>query len=410
MSKHLVNALNGEAWSVSGLVFDLNDKLDDEGRPLSERRAVAAVRAGVEMEMRECPYKDARHGKLMNVSALEQIAQHFDPVLADIAAFRRQLGGESANWFHILAGVLDQLAGPAFFLLEQRDPMARVPTATAVGHKLAEGYFGVLRGLHESLALDEGLPVTSEALLARVVQTGALIGQSEVCAGSTKMLQRATEALIDGRPEGDELLPSARLERACCLALQVQLGILWDLYDRAHLAELMCAKTSTQLVPANDFLRRKLASAVLEHGSLQVRRPGATALPAVLTVEKHEQLGAALQERARPEVLQDDLNDAMALLQQPGSVLGYTGNREAMAQRVACYLHGYRLFKSEISRLELELRRAIGYDDEVAIQLGGLAFPLSRALPWYELILGRRMGNEGRMTGTSTGLRHSKPL
>ena len=94
MSKNLVDALNGGAWSVSAVIFDLNDMLDDEGRPISERRANAAVRAGVEMDMRECPYAGIRHGRLMNTSALAQVSHHYNPVMGEIAAFRRQTAGE----------------------------------------------------------------------------------------------------------------------------------------------------------------------------------------------------------------------------------------------------------------------------------------------------------------------------
>ena len=75
MSKSLVEALSEGAWSVSAVVFDLNDIVDNEGRPVSERRADAAARAGVEMEMRQCPYAGIRHDKWMNVSALAQISR-----------------------------------------------------------------------------------------------------------------------------------------------------------------------------------------------------------------------------------------------------------------------------------------------------------------------------------------------
>ena len=60
MSKSLEDALSEGAWSVSAVMFDLNDTLDDEGRPISERRADAEARVGVEMDMRECPFSGIR--------------------------------------------------------------------------------------------------------------------------------------------------------------------------------------------------------------------------------------------------------------------------------------------------------------------------------------------------------------
>ena len=48
MSKSLVNALGDGAWSVSEVIFDLNDMLDDEGRPISERRCPRAATTAAE--------------------------------------------------------------------------------------------------------------------------------------------------------------------------------------------------------------------------------------------------------------------------------------------------------------------------------------------------------------------------
>ena len=406
MSKNLINALHGEAWSISALVCDLSDQLDDEGRPLAERRAEATVRAGVTMEMRECPYKDARHGKLMNVSALTQIAEHLEPVLADISAFRHAAGAEP-DWSQILAGVMDKLAAPACHLITHRDAPTPIPARVAVGHKLAEGYLGVMRKLLERIALGESIPVSTEVFLEIVHQSGALFGASEVCAGSTAMLQHTTEALIDGQPETTQTVDPIRLLIARDLALQVQMGVLWELYDRVHLSQLMDTEIASQLKPCNDFLQAKLNEAQREHGQVQAARPLPAALPRELDSATREQLGIALQDQASPAELQPDIAIHLALLGQPGSVIAYRGDHQTMAHRVANYLHCYRLFLTALTQLEWRLRKSLDYHTQAPVKLGGLAFPLPQALPWFELILGCRMNEAGHLQGSQVGVRQT---
>ena len=273
MSKNLVDALNGGAWSVSAVIFDLNDMLDDEGRPISERRANAAVRAGVEMDMRECPYAGIRHGRLMNTSALAQVSHHYNPVMGEIAAFRRQTAGKDATWSDILAAILDPLARPAVHLLQQRNARGPVPAQVAVGHKLAAGFFGVMRTLHERLALGADLPVSTEAFLDLVEETGALVGPAEACAGSPQMLRKASTILVEGGTANETTLDQARLDMARCLGQQVQLGIFWQLYDRRHVWELIRGQ---RLVPCNIFLMRKLERAMEEASPSAPPRPDRT--------------------------------------------------------------------------------------------------------------------------------------
>lgn len=405
MSKSLLDALGNGAWSVSSVVFDLNDMLDDEGRPISERRADAVARAGVEMEMRQCPYAGIRHDKWMNVSALAQISRYYNPVLEEIAAFRRQAEGESATWADILAGVIDQLARPAIYLLQQRNAQGPVPAQMAVGHKLAAGYFGVMRGLHERLALGAELPVTAESFLKLVDETGALVGASEVCAGSYPMIRKASTILVEG--DADCLLEfdRLRLDIARCLALQVQLGIFWQLYDRVHLWALIRGEFRERLTPFNNFLVSKLERAGGEVSADVPPPPLGARLPRALDAQLRGRLEDALRDVADPQALEEDLRTATELLEEPGSVIRYNGKAAPFALRVAHYLNARRLFMHEISRLELELREHLDFAGEMPISLGAAVFPEPQALPWYELILGRRLGADGHLTGNSTGLR-----
>ena len=409
MSKSLVDALGTGAWSVSAVVFDLNDMLDDEGRPISERRADAAVRAGVEMEMRECPYAGIRQGKLMNTSALVQISHYFNPVMTEIAAFRRQAGGKDASWDDILACVVDQLSRPAIYLLQQRSEQGPVPAQTAVGHKLAAGFFGVMRGLHERLALGAQMPVITATFLQLVDEMGALVGASEACAGSPQMIRRATLALVEGNADSPLELDPLRITIARCLALQVQLGIFWDLYDRVHLWSLIRGEFSEHLTPCNTFLSRKLESAMNDADAFAPTRPHGDRLPHALDAQLRDRLAESLRDAAAPQALAEDLRTATELLHEPGCAICYGGAAETLALRVANYLNTRRLFVAELSRLELELRGYLNFPSATPIRLGAAVFPTPHALLWYELILGRHLGADGHLTGSSTGVRVALP-
>ncbi|HEY6096398.1 MAG TPA: hypothetical protein VIU93_15765 [Gallionellaceae bacterium] len=409
MSKSLVDALGDGAWSVSAVMFDLNDMVDDEGRPISERRADPAVRAGVEMEMRQCPYHDARHGKWMNASALAQVTQYYTPVLEELAAFRRQVNGADASWSDILAGVIDQLARPAIYLLQQRSERGPVPAQMAVGHKLAAGMFGVLRSLHERHAVGVNVPVSGASFMQLVDETGALVGASEVCAGSLKMIDKVSIALVEGKSDSQVGIDRTRVDIARCLALQVQMGIFWELYDRVHLWSLLRGEHRQRLRPFNDFLVRKLDQDAAALAALAPARPDGARLPAALDAQARIRLADALRDEAAAHVQEEDVRAATALLNEPGSAIRYDAEVAPFAQRVARYLGTHRLFVDELSRLELELRSYLGFAADAPIRLGGAVFPMPQALPWYELILGRRIGTHSHLTGSSTGLRVASP-
>ncbi|MDH5354552.1 MAG: hypothetical protein OEY09_08930 [Gammaproteobacteria bacterium] len=405
MSKSLDNALAGGPWSVSAIIFDLNDTLDEEGRPISERRADASARVGVEMEMRECPFAGIRHNKLMNVSALAQITRYFNKVQAEIATFRRQAGGETACWDDILAGVIDQLAGPAIYLLQQRNDGSLIPAQIAVGHKVAAGFFGVLRGIHERLILGGELPMSVESFMQQVDKQEALVGASEVCAGSPKMIGIACAALIEGTCEQEVEFDPLRIDVARCLALQVQLGIFWDLYDRVHLWSLVRGEFRERLTPGNSFLKGRLETIEKGLDENMPSRPDSDVLPDTLDAEMRRRLTEALNEAAEAEVLERDLQDATELLKEGKGIIGYNGNKKALALSVANYLNTYRLIETELSRIELQLREHLGFPGDSPIRLGSASFPAPQALPLYELTLGRRLGEDGHLTGSSVGTR-----
>ena len=404
MSKSLKEALGEGAWSVSAVVFDLNDMLDDEGRPVSERRADAAVRAGVEFDMRACPYHDIREGHLMNVSALAQITQYQHDAFVEMSAFRRAASA-SPTWFDMLACIVDLLSQPAIYLLQQHSERGPVPARMAVYHKLAAGFFGVLRNIHERLAKGENITLSTDRLMEIVHETGALLGANEACAGPPQMIRRACAALVDGSEDRNIEISPQRLAIARCLGLQVQLGIFWDLYDSVHQWELIRGELRQLLAPANAFLEKKLQDAYNGLGSTMPPRPDCAMLPAVIEMPLRGKLGEALCETTDPQELAEDVDATTRLLNEPGSAIRYTGDVATMALRVARYLHVYHLIVAELNRLELELRGYLGYAADTPIRLGTAAFPKPQALPWYELIVGKHLGADGHLTGSTTGVR-----
>jgi hypothetical protein len=341
----------------------------------------------------------------MNMSALVQVSTHYNAVMAEIAAFRRQSGTGASTWPDILAAVLDQLARPTLHLLQQRDARRPVPAQVAVGHKLAAGYFGVMRTLHERLALGAELPVSTQVLLDLVDETGALVGPAEVCAGSPQMIRNASTILIEGGASKDVELAPSRLAMARCLALQFQLGIIWQFYDRGHLWELIHGATRQQLVPANLSMARKLERAAAEIAPAVPPAPDVARLPVALDGAARERLGTALQDAADPQLLDEDRRSAELLLGEAGSAIRYEGAAAPFALRVAHYLAVRRLFVDALGQLERDLRTQLGFPLETPVRLGATVFPMPQALPWYELVLGRRIGDDGHLTGSSFGLR-----
>jgi len=407
MSKSLQDALDEKAWSVSAVIFDLNAMHDDEGRPISERRADAMARVGVEMEMRKCPFNDIRDNKWMNVSALTQIAHYYNDVLAEMAAFRSKTKNNNSpdSWDDILAGVVDLLAGPAIYLLQQRNLQDPVPAKIAVGHKLAAGMFGVLHDLNERLALGDTIPVTTDSFLNLIDETGALVGASEACAGSMPMIRKACTALLEGIADTCVELDPLRFDLARCLALQVRLGSFWYLYDRFHLWSLVVGEYRNQLIPFNRFLERKIEYAGSTLTKHLPPKANSAMLPSTLDAKLRKTLAAALNNTADPQILQQDLHTVTELLNETDNAICYNGDTELFAINIANYLNAYRLFKAEISRVELELRKHLGFSAEPPILLGTAVFPSPKALHWYELILGRKLGEDDRLTGSSIKIR-----
>lgn len=400
MPKVLSNALADKPWSVSALMFDIDDVLDDEGRPVSERRANVATRVGVEMEMRLCPFGGIRDGKWMNISALSQITKYYKDVMLELAAYRLAQQDESYRWQDTLACIVDLYAGPAIYLLQNRDASAPVPAKIAVYHKLAAGMFGVIKQIFERLVSGDPIPVTSDSFMQMIDDTGALVGTSEACAGSPKMIRSVVEAMMEAGAESDGIIDAQRLQLARMLSSQVQIATYWRLYDRSHLRRLLVGDFGASLEPSNFFLKQKLDAEIAELNK-QVVHPllNFELLADFLDAGDRRCFVQAINDTAAMGELQEDVKAAGDLLHKGNSAVRYRGDVETLAMSVAHYLYAYRLFKSTLCAIELQMRDILNYSRAVPVQLGGAAFPLPRAQKWYELVLGRNVGDDGHLTG-----------
>lgn len=418
MSKLFANALSGQAWSLSELVFDLDDCLDDEGRPVSERRAVMAVRAGVEMDMRMCPFDDERKGQWMNASALTQVSQHYNAAMSGLVSVRQaQIDRGDTGWLPVQAAVIDLLLQPALerLALGSNAGSGRIPALAAVAHKLGAGFFGVMRQVCEKHAGGRTLDCTAEAFLDFVARKKALIGASEVCAGSPQMIRRASDSLFNatvGAGMQPFVVPQARLEIARILALQVQLGTFWRLFDEVHWFQLCCSPLKQDLLPFNQHLRQRLEFES-NQCPLVSPLPDAAALPALAEIDR-KRLQALLDANVEVAELAEDQQRILELLAQGPTVVALKGDSRWLVQQLSLYLYGYRLFRSLLADLETELRAWLWQLPEVAssglnanagFQPGRMIFAVPRALPWYECLVGCRMDGSGRLNGSVTGLR-----
>lgn len=391
--KSIEAAASGSPWCVAGVIRDLEYVRDDEGRPVAERRAPSAVKAGAPMELRACPYHDERKGHPMNVSALAQITRYLEPVLDEIATFRATAAESAPTWPNVFAAVVDQLAGPALHLLQAEDPDAPVPALRAVGHKLAAGYYGLVQGLVVEEAWGRGGPVSVATFLEFVRVRKGLLGASEVCAGPPGMIARASAVLIDGTGPTTVVLDPKRVEIAHALADQMRTGLAWELFDRRHEEALLLDIVGRRRArPRNPFIARKLDRRFEEIGASdgpdrdvepnygRLLPSGAAALLDALT-PRHRGLDLELIRCV-----------ASALDRDEGAVeLQGSGTTPRVARALAEYLRVHRATVSQLWRSEMRLRELLGFPAQVPVKFDAAVFPRARALDWYEVFSGHRL-------------------
>lgn len=392
-------ALDGKPWSLAGVIGGFEDWTDDECRPLHEGRAPVMLREGVPMVLRRCPYRDERHQRWMNVSALDQISHHLAAVEADIALFRAEMPRESPTWDDLASIVMDQTAQPALHMLERRLRCGRIPAQLAVGFKVAVGYSKPVRDLLELDLRGEGRAVSVEAFMAFVREGRHLVGAREVCAGPTNMVIRVTEALLAPPAPASGRLNPTRHPIARALALQTAVGIAWRLFDVAVERQLLLSDLGRDsLGPRTPYLRRVLDERIAALGAAPGASPASHAsagpkLPGSLSLDARERLTMAMTAAMSNDDSDPPLARALDVLldHDDGAIRLMDGSfRGIFARRFASYLRARCAFVGTVIDLEFDIRRAMGFPLGVPVDLTQAVFPVSRALRWFELVSGHR--------------------
>jgi hypothetical protein len=172
---------------------------DVEGRPLREGRTPAEhLRAG-DIEYRSCPFSGQRRGRPMNASALRQTSAHWDELLAALASLRAgyvaALGPHEEDLLDVWRTSQLGCALPWWFVLRGQP----VPAYAAALAKATQGA-GILAQRLVAKQLAERWspppPLSPGLLVALAETTGTLVGETEVCAGSEKMLLRFFDVML----------------------------------------------------------------------------------------------------------------------------------------------------------------------------------------------------------------------
>lgn len=185
---------------------------DDEDRPLREGRTPPELLRTGEIEHRVCPYPGSRHqhANPMNVSALKQTGVHWDEI-ANTLAFLRTAYAEAREAYG--PDVMDlwrvsQLGSALPWLFLFRG--GGVPAYVAALSKATQGTGLLAQRLLVRPLGGQWIPprFTAQAILQLAEASDTLIGETEVCSASEKMLLLFFQAMIDGEPSGSALAAS----------------------------------------------------------------------------------------------------------------------------------------------------------------------------------------------------------
>ncbi|MCC6872971.1 MAG: hypothetical protein IT378_01580 [Sandaracinaceae bacterium] len=395
MTEIVSSARAGREWSFGELLFGLGDVRDVEGRPLGERRASSAAKAGCPIEMVACPYEDERLGISMNASALEQVKTQLRSVHQDIAAFHGLLPAAIGGWARMFIAVIDQLVSPGLYVLSPANDAAPIPARIAVGYKLAAGYFDVLRRLSLDEAGGVRRPPSLDAFLEYVTKERALLGGGghEACAGPPKLIRR-TSAVFLGEPSSNgAAIDPRRVPIATALYHQVQLGVAWSCLDEAVERRLF-ERVGAELRPRNAFMSAKLDErlrALRERTPRSLEHALAALVPS-LGEERLTPLQDAIHNfdchESPPAVEQIAISIAAA---RGGLLLEGSARIHELAQLWARHLVAYRQWLSATWSLEQQMRACFGLPAEAPMKATGLVLPASHASRWLEAIAGCRV-------------------
>jgi hypothetical protein len=173
-------------------------RLDQEGRPFGEASAHADSGSQAALEIRRCPYTDAREGEPMNVSALKQLNAHWSGILEDLAYLRSryyQQPGPPTLWSTWNFGrTLVSLPG---FLIRRGMRATDVPGRIAGLFKAAQGLFLTTQRLFESGNLMDPLrAIDTEQFLAFTMEHKVLFSGERVCSGPPGKLRELLDIAL----------------------------------------------------------------------------------------------------------------------------------------------------------------------------------------------------------------------
>jgi hypothetical protein len=202
-------------------------QVDESGRPLGERYLPPGALAGVELRMVRCPYRDARLGRPMNVSALAPIARGWSQVLSLVGALRAAYAERRSVRSLSLADVwfLGRIATafPAYLARNAARPLAAIPLPVASAFKPSIGlHMAAERAF--LLGEDASSAANRERLTAVIHGTRALLSPDAACPVSPRQLEEFLDAALSGagpEPAAELAAAFAPLERAVAYGLAV---------------------------------------------------------------------------------------------------------------------------------------------------------------------------------------------
>ena len=200
------------------LLHHVADMLDREGRPLREIQASPAALVGVPMETRRCEYPGSRfrHEKLMNISALRQMKNHWPEILAWIGRLRTGLIHRTVrprlSCFDLWRLTILAESLPSYLIFREQALVTSGDLSAGIAglYKIVLGIDGTVPQLllHETREGRDwrNIQASPREIYQFADRHGHFIGPSQVCAGPENLIVKILTTMI----EGDEGSPTER--------------------------------------------------------------------------------------------------------------------------------------------------------------------------------------------------------
>ncbi len=192
---------SNSAWIVR--IIEEQFHRDVEGRPLREGRTPPAFLRKDDIAWSRCPYSGSRHqhANPMNVSALRQTTAQWDALLDALTLLQQRYAMGRGGYGPDLRDLwyVSQLGSalPWFFILRDGSP----PPAYAAALSKATLGTGILaqRGIVKMFGERWPPPPLNALTMVDLAEySGTLVGATEVCAASEKMIAKFCEVLAPG--------------------------------------------------------------------------------------------------------------------------------------------------------------------------------------------------------------------